>query len=235
MSILNEFCPALKISLHLFMTNKLNPKEAETLRVIRRFLASMQRFPTIMELTSALNYKSSRSAFLLLNQLVQKGFIQRKQDGSHLLIDLGAVDQESMREETIEIPLVGDVACGVPILAEENIITKIPVSLKLARPPHKYFLLKAKGDSMNAAGINNGDIVLVRQQVTAENGDFVVALIDDEATVKEFRRNDNIITLIPRSKSGNYKPTILTRDFLVQGIVIATIPDLGSVNSVNQV
>jgi repressor LexA len=119
------------------------------------------------------------------------------------------------------------VACGVPILAEENIDAMIPVSVKLAKPPHKYFFLRAKGDSMNEVGINDGDMVLVKQQITANNGDIVVALIDDEATVKEFHRQGNTIILKPRSKNKKkHQPIILTRDFQVQGLVVSTIPGL---------
>jgi repressor LexA len=109
-------------------------------------------------------------------------------------------------------------------LAEENIEAMIPVSVKLAKPPNKYFILKAKGDSMNEREINDGDMVLVKQQNYAEDTDLVVALIDDEATIKELKINSENILLIPRSTNKKYQPIILTRDFMVQGIVISTIP-----------
>ena len=124
------------------------------------------------------------------------------------------------------MPLVGTVACGTPLLAEENIEAIIPVSVKLAKPHYKYFLLKASGDSMDQAGINDGDLVLVRQQPAAEIGDIVVALIDDEATIKEFHVSDETIILKPRSTNKQHKPIILTRGFQVQGIVITSIPNL---------
>ena len=79
---------------------------------------------------------------------------------------------------------------------------------------------------MNLAGIRDGDLALVRQQATAENGDKVVALIDDEATLKEFRRTRELVALLPRSKNKDHKPILLSDDFQVQGVVIATIPDL---------
>lgn len=78
-------------------------------------------------------------------------------------------------------------ACGSPIFAEENIEAKIPVSIHFAKPPHKYFFLRAKGDSMNKRNIDDGDLILVREQHTANDKDIVVALIDDEATIKEFK------------------------------------------------
>ena len=127
---------------------------------------------------------------------------------------------------TVNIPLLGSIACGTPILAIENIESEIPVSNDLIKGSNKYFLLRASGNSMNEVGINDGDLVLVKQQSTAENGDFVVAVIDDEATIKEFRKNSDAIVLRPRSTEQKHQPIILTRDFRIQGIVVATIPFL---------
>jgi repressor LexA len=101
----------------------------------------------------------------------------------------------------------------------------IPVSQRLARPGAIYFLLRAVGNSMDLAGIGDGDLVLVRQQPVANEGDRVVALIDDEATIKEFRRRGNTIILAPRSSDKSHKPIILERDFMIQGLVIETIPN----------
>jgi repressor LexA len=118
---------------------------------------------------------------------------------------------------------VGSVACGIPILAEENIEAMIPVSKGLAKPGNRYFLLRAVGDSMNLAGIDDGDLVLVRQQPAAKNGDLVVALIDDAATIKEFYRAGDAVVLKPKSKNKRHQPIVLTEDFQVQGIVVKTI------------
>jgi repressor LexA len=116
------------------------------------------------------------------------------------------------------------VSCGMPIFAEENIEAMIPVSNKLAKPNAKHFLLRASGDSMNKAGINNGDLVLVRQQQTAKNGDWVVALVDDGVTIKELSVSENAVLLKPRSTNKEHGPIILDRDFKVQGVVITVIP-----------
>lgn len=126
--------------------------------------------------------------------------------------------------KTIKIPLLGRVACGNPIFAVENIEAEIPVSIELIKPGHKYFLLKAHGDSMNKRGINDGDLVLVKQQQVAKNGDDIVALIDDEATIKEFNHHGNMIILKPHSTNERHQPIILTEDFKIQGIVQAVIP-----------
>jgi repressor LexA len=128
--------------------------------------------------------------------------------------------------KTVNIPLVGNIACGLPVFAEENVEEFIPVSSKLVKQGFKYFLLKAKGDSMNMAGINDGDVVLVKQQSVANNGDRVVALINEEATLKEFHIASGVIVLKPISKNKKHKPIIVDKDFQVQGVVAAVISGL---------
>tara|TARA_B100001115_G_C15819980_1_gene407581 strand:- start:500 stop:1111 length:612 start_codon:yes stop_codon:yes gene_type:complete len=125
--------------------------------------------------------------------------------------------------QTVKVPLLGEVACGTPIFAEENIEAFIPVSDKLIKSSYRYFILRASGDSMDDAGINDGDLVLIRQQQIAKNGDKVVALIDDEATIKEFQNNGNMIVLKPRSKNSKHQPIVLTTDFRIQGVVETVI------------
>lgn len=200
---------------------KLSSKAREALRFIRTGVMHQSRVPSVRELMASMNYKSPRSAMLLMDELVKEGFLQKKEDGSLRLV-------KDLKEEntaiTVPVPLVGTATCGTPILAQENIDAWIPVSVTIAKPGHKYFLLKAKGDSMNNAGINEGDLMLVKQQLTAHNGQIVVALIDDEATVKEFHRSGEYVTLKPNSMNKKHQPIILTRNFHIQGIVIATIP-----------
>jgi len=125
--------------------------------------------------------------------------------------------------DTVLIPLVGMAACGLPIFAEENIEAEVPISVKLIKKGHRYFLLRAKGDSMNNAGINDGDLVLIRQQQQATNGDRVVALINDEATIKEYHHTGKLVVLKPKSDNVKYQPIILTNDFRIQGIVESVI------------
>jgi len=170
-----------------------------------------------------MGYRSSRSALLLMQELEQNGFLRKKTDGGYSMMkDV----KEGLSTQTIDIPLVGTVTCGLPILAHENIESMIRISTTLAKPGNKYFMLRAKGDSMDAAGINDGDFVLVRQQPFAENGEKVVALIDDEATVKEFYHTGQIVKLVPRSNNNSHQPIILTDDFRIQGVVVATITNV---------
>lgn len=202
----------------------LNNIELEAVRIIRNSVVHKGEFPTVRDLMAALKYKSPRSAAVVMEQLEEKGIIKQRPDGKYQFRDIE--NDEKVRAQTVDVPLLGTVACGTPILAEENVAAMIPVSTKLAKPPYKYFFLRAKGDSMNEKEINDGDMVLVKQQSTAENGDIVVALIDDEATVKEFSRQGEMIVLKPRSTNKKHQPIILTRDFKIQGVVITTISDL---------
>ncbi|MDD4910502.1 MAG: transcriptional repressor LexA [Candidatus Omnitrophica bacterium] len=202
--------------------NCLTKKQLEAIRHIRNWLMHKGYAPSIRELMADLSYKSPRSVQDILEQLQEKGVIKKFKNGDYQLIrDL---DFGSMHAQTTNIPIVGTVACGTPILAEENIEGFIPVSTALAKPGSKYYLLHAQGDSMDKAGINDGDLVLVRQQSTANEGDRVVALINEEATIKEFHRTQNMIILRPKSSNEGHKPIILTDDFQIQGVVIAVIP-----------
>lgn len=133
------------------------------------------------------------------------------------------VNNDVVEEHTVNVPLLGMIACGIPIFAEENIEALIPVSVKLAKPGNRYFLLQASGNSMDKKGINDGDLVLIKQQSTAENGQDVVALIDNEATIKEYHNYGDKIILKPRSTYSGHQPIILTSDFRIQGIVVTVI------------
>lgn len=211
-------------SVYLCMQNLISNKELAALKVIRDFLMKNGRMPSVRELMKEMDYKSPRSAAVILQNLIDKNILNKKEDGSIQFIQYEFDREETASEQTVKIPLLGTIACGLPILAEENIEAMIAVSTKLAKSGNKYFLLQAKGDSMNEKGINDGDLVLVKQQSSAENGDLVVALIDDEATIKELRVNDDNVLLLPRSSNKKHTPIILSRDFIVQGVVESTIP-----------
>lgn len=199
----------------------LSANESQALRFIRNSLTHLKS-PSIREIQKELGYRSPRSAAVIVEKLVCLGHIARRQDGRlRLVLDLPHTDTHA---RTVLVPLVGQVACGTPLLAEENVEALIPVSTALAKPGHRHFLLRATGDSMDAAGINDGDLLLIRQQPTADSGQRVVALIDDLATVKEFHRSSGTVVLKPRSKSSEHRPIILTSDFRIQGVVLAIIP-----------
>lgn len=204
---------------------KLKLPERKALTFVRNRIIHTGATPSVREIAAELGYSSPRSAVLVIDRLIAFGYLKRR-EGDRSLQLLRMPEDAPDRESTVEIPLVGSAACGMPLLAEENIEAMISVSERLVRPGRKYFLLHAKGDSMTEAGIEDGSVVLVRQQPTARDKEIVVALVDDEATIKELRRGPDAIALIPRTMNAAHRPIVLRRDFQVQGVVVATIPDL---------
>jgi repressor LexA len=200
----------------------LKPNELKALRYIRNEIVHKGHSPSVRDVQGILGYESPRTALIAIDGLIDKKYLKRKLDKTlQLLSDL---PDEMNYGRTVNVPLVGYVSCGLPMLAEENIEAMVPVSDKLAKPGSRYFLLRAMGDSMNKAGICNRDLVLVRQQPTADDGQKVVALIDDEAIIKEFHRTPEAVVLRPKSTNKKYQPIILNNDFVIQGVVVATLP-----------
>ena len=202
-------------------TNKLSPKDFEALRLIRNGIMHTGKSPSIRDLQKLMDYKSPRSVTVILKRLFDKGALERR--GTRDLAITQELEDTSYNASVVNVPLVGIAACGTPLLAEEHIQAMIPVSTELAIPPHKYFLLRVSGDSMNEAGIENGALVLVRQQSSANDGDIVVALIDSEATIKRLYKERDAVILKPISSNKSHQPIILQRDFMVQGIVVKSL------------
>lgn len=204
-------------------STELKPQDLRGSQFIRNFVIYRGKTPSLRAIAEHLGFKSPRSSSLLINRLVKSGYLQRSLKGNLRL--LKEVELKSNSAQIVELALVGAVPCGLPLLAEENVEAWIPVSTRIAKPGARYFLLRATGDSMDERGIYQGDLLLVRQQPVAESGDRIVALIGDEATVKEFRRKGGKILLVPRSSNPIHKPIILDSDFMIQGVVIDTLPN----------
>jgi repressor LexA len=201
------------------MNKNTRGKDISVLKFIRNTFINSGTGPSLREINEVTGGKSPRSASIILDRLEKDGFIKR-QNGKIISIAFEKPNSVS----TINIPLVGAVPCGAPMLAEQNIETYIPVSTALAKKGSNYFLLRATGDSMNLAGINDKDILLVRQQETADNGEKVVALIDEEATVKILEKKDDVVILRPKSSNSSHKPIILSNNCQIQGVVVAVLP-----------
>ncbi len=201
------------------MMNNLSDKDKKAFALIRNKIVHYGESPSLREINEVTGGKSPRSASLVVSRLIETGLIT-KQGRALFLANTQPTDSIS----TVDVPLVGSVACGVPMFAEENIQARIPVSTALAKKGSKYFLLRASGDSMNQAGINSGDLLLVRQQDTAETGERVVALINDEATVKIFERGADAVILRPKSTNKEHRPIVLTDNCIIQGVVQAVLP-----------
>lgn len=199
--------------------NNLSDKDKKAFALIRNKIIHYGKSPTLSEINEVTGGKSPRSASLVVDRLIEAKMI--KKDGRTLKL-VGTHSAQSI--STINVPLVGSVACGMPIFAEENIETLIPVSTALAKTGSKYFILRAKGTSMNDTGINDNDLLLVRQQETADDGQKVVALINDEATVKILEKGNGVVILRPKSKDKSHKPIILTNNCTIQGVVVAVLP-----------
>jgi len=199
------------------MQQPLTTKQKLLLQIIKEYRRKNGVSPTFSELKNIMGVPFINSVVFLVKSLEEKGYIRREK-GAERGIEPTSQDDTT----TIEIPVVGAVACGLPLLATENIEGYIPVDKNLLHnDPKSYFFLRAVGDSMNNAGIDDGDMVLIKQQQSADNGERVVALIDDEATIKILKREADYVALVPRSKNPANKPIILHSDFTVQGIVKA--------------
>jgi repressor LexA len=205
----------------------LKPVDRRALAFIRNRLVHFGQAPSVRDLSTELGFQSPRSAALIIARLIELGYLKRRA-GDRALQLLKMPDDADDRVSTVSVPLVGSAPCGMPLLAEENIDAWYPVSTELARPGAKYFLVKAAGDSMDEVGIADGSLVLVRQQETAPSGAVVIALVDDEVTIKELRLSTDAAALVPRSRNKCHKPILATRELRVQGVVVASIPDLGA-------
>lgn len=201
------------------MIHNLSDKDKKAFALIRNKIIHYGDSPSLREINEVTGGKSPRSASLVVDRLIEAGLI--KKSGRGLIL---ANTQSTNSVSTIEIPLVGSVTCGTPMLAQENIQTHIQVSTALAKKGSVYFLLRAMGDSMDLAGINSGNLLLIRQQETAQTGDKVVALINDEATLKYFERTSDAVVLRPKSSNKTHKPIVLTDNCQIQGVVVAILP-----------
>ncbi len=194
----------------------LSPKQKLLLNIIKEYRRKHGTSPTLGELQTMLGVGFLNSVVHLLSKLEEKGYIQRAKGVERGIATVGNTQM------TVNIPVVGAVACGRPLLAQENVEGYIPVDRKLiADDPKKYFFLKAVGDSMDRAGINDGDMVLIHSQPKARPEERVVALIDDEAAIKVFRPGNGFVALVPKSSNPANKPIILRENFAIQGIVKA--------------
>jgi repressor LexA len=199
--------------------NRLTPRQREILDWVKEFIQEHGMPPTVREIGRAFGIKSS-SVFDLLKALERKSFLRRGNLGARsLILEDGASEPKKVEADYEEVPVIGRIAAGRPIEAIEHDSGRIVVNKELIQGRESYSLL-VEGDSMVEAGILDGDYVIVRKQDTAENGDIVVALIDDEATLKRFYRESQRIRLEPANRG--MKPIyVKSGEFRIQGKVIA--------------
>jgi len=179
---------------------KLTTRQAKILEFIKDFQSKYNTSPTLREIMSRFKFKALGTVQDHLLALERKGYIKKEKDKARSILILGL--KKTLRD-IIEVPILGRVSAGSPILAVENIEDYVAID-KTWTGTDKVFALKVQGDSMINAGIYSGDFVIVKQQPTAENGEIVVVLIEDEATVKRFyKKND---TIILKAENPNIAP-----------------------------
>ena len=176
---------------------KISKKQEEILEYIKSQILERGFPPAVREICEAVNLKSTSSVHSHLETLEKNGYIHRDPTKPRAIEILDDTFNFT-RREMVNVPIIGRVAAGEPLLAQQNIENYFPIPAEMM-PNKQTFLLQVHGESMINAGILNGDYILVQQQQTADNGDKVVALIDDGATVKTFYREEGIIRLQPEN------------------------------------
>lgn len=176
---------------------KISAKQQEILDYIKEEILKRGYPPAVREICEAVNLRSTSSVHSHLETLEKNGYIRRDPTKPRA-IEICDDNFQMVRTEMVSLPVVGQVAAGTPILAEENIDSYFPVPAELV-PQGESFVLKVKGDSMINVGIFSGDQIFVNACNTAHNGDTVVALIDDSATVKTFYKENGHIRLQPEN------------------------------------
>ncbi len=197
---------------------KISKKQQEILEYIKDQILQRGFPPAVREICEAVNLKSTSSVHSHLETLEKNGYIRRdptKPRAIEILDDTFNLT----RREMVNVPIIGQVAAGQPILAEENIEDYFPIPAE--RMPNKQtFLLKVKGESMINAGILDGDYVLVEQEATASNGNMVVALVEDSATVKTFYKEEGVFRLQPEN---DFMDPIIVKEVSILGKVIGVM------------
>lgn len=176
---------------------KISDKQKEILEYMKQEILNKGYPPTVRDICEAVHLKSTSSVHSHLETLEKNGYI-RKDPTKPRAIEIIDDNFNLTRREVVNVPLVGRVAAGEPILAVENIDSYFPIPTEFM-PNKESFMLRVKGESMINAGIFDGDNILVQRQSDAQNGDMVVALVDDSATVKTFYKEDGHIRLQPEN------------------------------------
>ena len=197
---------------------KITAKQQEILDYIKDEILKRGYPPTVREICETVNLKSTSSVHSHLETLEKNGYIRRDPTKSRT-IEIIDDNFNLSRREVVNIPLLGQVAAGQPLLAVENITEYFPIPSEYM-PGGEVFMLKVKGDSMINMGIYEGDQIIVRKQNTASNGEVIVALVDDSATVKRFYKENGHIRLQPEN---DFMDPIIVDDCEILGKVIGLI------------
>ena len=196
-------------------TGKISDKQREILEYMKEEILSKGYPPSVREICSAVHLKSTSSVHAHLETLEKNGYIRRDPTKPRA-IEIVDDSFNLTRRELVNVPILGDVAAGQPLLAIDNIMGYFPLSPEFVNNK-QTFMLHVKGESMINAGILNGDYVLAQEENTAHNGDMVVAMIEDGATVKTFYKEEGVIRLQPEN---DFMDPIIVPDCTILGKVI---------------
>ncbi len=194
---------------------KITEKQQEILDYMKSQIINRGFPPSVREICEAVSLKSTSSVHSHLESLEKNGYI-RRDPSKPRAIEIVDDCYNLTRRELVNVPMVGTVTAGQPILAVENIEGYFPIPMEYM-PNHETFMLRVKGESMINAGIFDGDQILVQKQNTANNGDFVVALIEDSVTVKTFYKENGYFRLQPENDTMD---PIIVNDVSILGKVI---------------
>ncbi len=201
-------------------TDTLNQNEVNILNFIKKQVNENGYPPSVREICKAVGLKSTSSVHMYLNRLAEKGELEKTNLKTRALKLTNISSEKPEDIDSVSIPLVGNVAAGAPILAEQNIEDYFRISTSLLKKTNQSeatYMLKVKGDSMINVGIYNGDYVIISKCQTAENGQIVVAMIDNEATVKTFYKEKDHVRLQPENDTMD---PIIVKDVQILGKVI---------------
>ena len=194
---------------------RITQKQSEILEYIKSQILNKGYPPSVRDICQAVNLKSTSSVHAHLEALEKNGYIRRDATKPRA-IEIIDDNFNLTRREVVNVPIIGQVAAGQPLLAVENIENYFPIPTEFM-PNAETFMLKVKGDSMINIGIYNGDQIVVEKCNTAENGEIIVALLDDSATVKRFYKENGHIRLQPEN---DFMDPIIVDDCMILGKVI---------------
>lgn len=175
---------------------EVSDKQLEIYEFLKIYTENKGYPPSVREICEAVNLRSTSTVHGHLKKLEKKGLIKRDPTKPRAL---EIIEMSNSKKEMLNIPIIGKVTAGAPILATENIEDTFPIPIEYIKHNDELFMLKVTGDSMINAGINDGDYAIIEKAPTAENGDIVVALIENEATIKTFYKEKDHIRLQPEN------------------------------------
>jgi len=204
--------------------NKISSRQEKILEFINKKIKEEGYPPSVREIAKAVNLSSSATVHSHLKKLEALGFLKRNPSKPRAISVISTHNQEPemdlSKNNLVFVPVLGNIAAGKPILAEENVQDYFPLTPDFVKGQNEVFMLNVRGDSMVNAGIMDRDLVVVRKQETAINGEIIVALLEEEATVKRFFKGKTEIKLMPEN---DYMEPIIVKDVTILGKVIGVI------------